>query len=89
MLYPVLIGTPEDKTKIYIDFKDCPMAKKLTKKFTKQGKEIYKDIKNKIPKYWFEFVSKYDYYTYNYSKLEKLRNKKFITLKELEKCIMR
>lgn len=89
MLYPVLIGAPGDKTKIFIDFEECPMAYRLTKKFIKQATKIYQDIKDKIPNYWLEFVSEYDYYIYDYSKLEKLRDKEIITLEELKKCRMR
>lgn len=89
MLYPILIGAPKDKKKIFIDFEECPMAYRLTPKFIKQATKIYEDIKNRIPKYWLEFVSEYDYYIYDYSKLEKLRDKDIITLEELKKCRMR
>ncbi|MFA6048053.1 MAG: hypothetical protein WC737_04505 [Parcubacteria group bacterium] len=86
MLYPVLIGHPTDKFKIFLDYEDCPMANKLTDQFKKQAFKIYEDIRDTIPEYWLEFVSKYDFITYDYSKLEKLRDKEIITPEELEKC---
>jgi Fe-S-cluster containining protein len=89
MLYPILIGAPENRKNIFIDFEECPMAYKLTKKFIKQATKIYEDIKEKIPAYWLEFVSEYNYYIYDYTKLKKLRNKNIIILEELKKCRIR
>lgn len=87
LLYPVLIGNYRGKPKIFIDNRYCPMAKKITKEFKRKAYATCIDIKTKIPKWWLEFVSKYDEATYDYSKLTKLRNKKIIKLEELKKCM--
>jgi len=65
------------------------MAHKITDDFKNKAFTIYEKIKNDIPLWWLEFVSKYDEVVYDYSKLEKLREKQFIRLKELEKCIIK
>lgn len=87
MLYPVSIAVLNDKVEIFVDTKACPMAHKISDNFKKQAFEIYENIKNEIPKWWLEFTSRYYEYTFDYSKLEKLRNKPIITTKELEKCV--
>jgi len=45
-------------------------------------------MKNDIPTWWLEFVSKYDECIYDYPKLEKLKNNKIISINELEDCII-
>ena len=89
MLYPILIGISENKIKIFNDCNGCKMAHKITDDFKNKAFEIYENIKNDIPPYWLEFVSKYDEVVYDYSKLEKFRKKQFIELEALEKCIIK
>jgi len=89
LLYPILIGIKEDKIKIFVDYKNCPMAHRITNNFKSQAFEIYESIKQEIPKWWLEFVTKYDECSYDYLGLEKLRNKKVILIDELEDCIIK
>jgi len=86
LLYPVLIGIKNNKIRIFVD-PNCPMANRITEDFRNKAFKIYEEIKQDIPKWWLEFVSRYDECTYDYKKLEKLRNKKVISVKELEECI--
>lgn len=87
LLYPTLIGLVDNNVEIFVDYKCCPMAGRISDDFKKKSFEAYQNIKNDIPMWWLEFVSMYDDSVYDYSKLEKLRDKKVIGLDELEKCI--
>ena len=89
LLYPILIGISENKIKIFVDYKHCPMARRITNNFKNQAFRIYESVKQEIPKWWLEFVSKYDECIYDYSKLKKLRNRKIILMEELEDCIIK
>ncbi len=89
LLYPILIGNSRGEANVYIDNRYCPMASKITETFRKKAHLVCNQIKSDIPKWWLEFVSKYDEATYDYSKLNKLRDKQFIELKELKKCMIR
>ena len=87
LLYPVAIEKVSGKNKISLDTYFCPMAEKFPKKYVSAAKNIYKKIQNKIPNYWLEFATECDPFVYDYKKLAKLKNKKFITIKELAGCI--
>jgi hypothetical protein len=88
-LYPILMDLSKNKIRIFVDFKDCPMSHKINDAFKNQAFKIYEEIKDQIPRWWLEFVSKYDERIYDYKKLEKLRNKKVISLKELRTCVIK
>ncbi len=64
------------------------MAHKIPDDFKNQAFNIYESMKNDIPTWWLEFVSKYDECIYDYPKLEKLKNNKIISINELEDCII-
>tara|TARA_Y100000310_G_scaffold342743_1_gene447192 strand:+ start:4277 stop:4837 length:561 start_codon:yes stop_codon:yes gene_type:complete len=87
LMYPILIGIEDNKIKIFVDTKHCPMAHKIQDDFKNHAFNIYESIKNDIPKWWLEFVSKYDECTYDYPKLEKIKDNKIISINELEDCI--
>ena len=85
LLYPVLIGILNNKVRIFVD-SQCLMHKKIGKDFRKKAFDIYSTIKKDIPKWWLEFVSEYDECAYDYSKLQKVRGKKQVSLNELREC---
>lgn len=86
LFYPLYICIKNKKFNIYLDITDCPLAKKFPENFIKETKKIYKTIKNKIPAYWKGFIIKHDT-IYDYKKMAKLKDKKFITEKELTECV--
>lgn len=89
LLYPILLGNSENETKIFVDYKNCPMAYRITEDFKTKAITAYESIKDDIPAWWLEFVSKYDEVVYDYNKLEKLRQKRYIKLSELEDCMVK
>lgn len=89
LLYPVLIGIAENKIRVFVADKNCPMAHRITDDFKNKAVGVYEGIKNDIPTWWLEFISKYDEVVYDYAKLERLRDKQFIEADELDDCIVK
>ncbi|OGJ43566.1 hypothetical protein A2974_02165 [Candidatus Peregrinibacteria bacterium RIFCSPLOWO2_01_FULL_48_20] len=89
LLYPVIVSLVNGKAAVYLDEKGCPMTRWVPKEFTAQATEIYEEIKNELPDWWLEFVVKYDEALYDYSKLTRHREKRFIELRELESCMIK
>ena len=89
LLYPVIIGLSEKRPKIFVDYLNCPMAGRVSVDYKKKATEVYEEIKHEIPRWWLEFVSKYDEITYDYTKLEKLRDKKSIFISDLKQCAIK
>lgn len=86
MLYPVLVGLSGDEVRIFVDYKNCPMAHRLSEDFKEKAFRIYESIRKEIPQWWLEFISRYDCCTYDDSKFEELRDKMKISPEELEEC---
>lgn len=87
MLYPAIIRADNGKKRILLDDVGCPMAHRTTEEFQRKAFKAYEDIKKDIPMWWLEFVSKYDELYYDYDKLSKLRDRKTISMKDLDACI--
>jgi len=88
LLYPVIIHlSPTGEPEICLDTEFCPMAHRISEDFKTKAFAVYEKIKKDIPMWWLEFVTKYDETYYDYPKLELLRHKKILTLKELEACM--
>jgi hypothetical protein len=86
LVYPVLIGLKNNKPIVFLDYKGCPMAKRVGKVFLDKAFKVSKQILKEVPKWWLEYVSKFDECYYDYKKLEKFRDRDIILAKELEKC---
>jgi Fe-S-cluster containining protein len=86
-LYPTVIGlNKRKKPRIFVHHSGCPMSKKIPKEIISDAFNVSKRILSNLPSWWLEFANEYDESIYDYSKLDKIKNKNLILTKELEDC---
>jgi Fe-S-cluster containining protein len=90
LLYPACIGVYDDGIRMSIDHEECPAAGKLQPDFKEKARQMVESIKHNIPKWWLDMdFGDEEKGHFDYSKLERLKDKKVASLDEWRKCVVK
>jgi uncharacterized protein len=84
--YPFVFVKKNNMLDVDIDYERCPGARKISEDFKRQARRVFKEIKDDVPSWWLEFYFGYSEVPYDYDKMDNLRDKEVINLKELVAC---